>query len=845
MPESVGFQIAAPGLLLWAPVAIVVMLLAALLLRRHSRWTRLWAWGIRAAAACVLVVAIAGFVQVREDSRNIEPQGVWRLLLDADAPRADARDFAEPVSTFINRVRNVVAGETPPERVEVWGEREHATRARDALLALGMPTTAHWPPSRRELSPRIHGIDAPAMLQPGEAATVTVDASLGNTRLTVFLDGHELAHEEGKVELRAAAPGRHVLEAVLTEASGTELQRAGHVVRVSDQPRVLLLGLSDEQASRAVLLAPGWQHERVPVENFRSEVLDDPESPVSVVLASVQSLFGLGMSQAYELSVWIARGGGLFATGDGAKFVAPEYMPMHIRRVLPVTLLKEGRPPAPEDPPVEEIEGKAEIAKVSIIFVLDRSTSMNQRASRRDSSPLRWDVAVRGVAESMAFVAGGEGRASESLNTRVGVLAFTLDRNWIARPQAMLPFDRSHVRRRLEALGSDGKYDDFGFNTDIYAAMEDALGVMKEEPSSVKVIVLLSDGADRPAVAAAGKRHSTLREQAIAADINIVTVGIGDEFDGSSPNSGAARSVVNELATKPEFANIPGSSAEAERAHVIFVNTVELAFRSYDERKQQEEEERRRRLEEQPDDEPENVDILPGEFALRLMPAGVNLFGESALPDPAPRAAWYARSQAKPGSAVALALEAEDSPPALAFNAYGLGRTAFWSVGSDAESAGEVAAWADFPGVFAASLRWLTPREVPDIRLVGDATPHGVALLDPLPEATYLLRSAGLERELALADGELGVEGGLPLGAAEIIERVGEEERAIGDIYIAAPSASGGMVEVLPDNPPPAAFRASVAEPRLARVAWPEAAVYLGLLFLMLMPIERAVRRRI
>lgn len=844
MQMIASIEFATPNLLLLAPLVIAALLATVLLLRRHSRGTRMAAWAIRSVAVAALVFAIAGFVEVREESRRFQPQGPWRLLLRHADHDPNARDFSEPASVFVNRVRDALASRRPPSRVEVWGEREQATRTRDALLALGMPTSAHWTEPQLAQAPLISSIDAPASLQPGEAAIAEVQAQVGDARLSVALDGHELPHQNGRVEFLGASPGRHVLEAVLIDAEGNELQRAGHVIRVSEKPRLLMLGLSDEQAERANELATGWDAARAAAADFRGDLLDDEESPVSVVLSSVEALFRLSSSQAYELSAWVGRGGGMFVTGDGAKHVAPEYMPLDVRRLLPVTLMKEGKPPEPEDPPVEEIPGKAEIAKVSIIFVLDRSTSMNQRASRRENSPLRWEVAVRGVTESLAYVAGGDGRANESLNTRVGVMAFTLDRNWISRPQAMLPFDRTRVRRSLELLESDGVYDDFGFNTDIYAAMEDALSVMKDEPSAVKVIVLLSDGADRPAVAAAGKQHSALREQAIAAGINIITVGLGDEFDGSNPSVGAARAVVNDLATSPEFAYIPGSSAEAERAHVIFVNTVELAFRSYDEKKKEEEEERRRRLEEKPQDEPENVDVLPGEFALKLLPAGARLFGEDALPVPAPRAEWYARSQAKPGAAAVIGLDAEGNPPALAFSAHGLGRVGFWSVGSDAESAGEVAAWADFPGIFAASLRWLTPRDVPEIRLLGEATRAGIALLDPLPGATYLLRGGGTELNLELEDDLLKVPGGIPVGPAEVIERLGQDERAIGDVYVADPSPGGGAVAGLPDNPHLSELHVQVAPAGVVRVEWPYAAVYLGLLFLMLMPLERAVRRR-
>lgn len=234
------------------------------------------------------------------------------------------------------------------------------------------------------------------------------------------------------------------------------------------------------------------------------------------------------------------------------------------------------------------------------------------------------------------------------------------------------------------------------------------------------------------------------------------------------------------------------------------------------------------------------MDVLPGEFALQLTPPGQALFGDDALPKPAPRAAWYARSQPRAQAAVALTLDAENTPPALAFQGWGAGRVGFWAVGAEPESLGEVAAWADYPAILAASLRWLTPREVPDVRLLGDATPEGITLLDPLEGAEYVLRT-DTDMPLHLQDGTLT--GDLPLGAAQVIERVGTEERAIGDVYIARRPSSPGHVQPVPDTPPgPTQPRASTAE--ITRMPWHEGAVALCVLFLILMPIERVIRRR-
>ncbi|MBX3458894.1 MAG: VWA domain-containing protein [Planctomycetes bacterium] len=842
MPDLSRIELANPDALLGATVVGVMLVAVFAFPRRHSRGTVALAGAVRLLALGALLFALAGLVEVRDETRATQRAGVWRLLLDDTAPAAHATDFRETSLAFTNRVRNAFAEWTEPERVEIWGDYEQASRARDMVAALGVPTTAHWPDDRPERKPALLGIDAPRVLEPGEVAQLRVVINPPGATLKLYLDGAELPHDKGTAALQSDKPGRHVIEAVLLDESGAEVQRMGHVLRVSESPTLLLLGLQPGQTKRATEIARNWRTEEVALESFSAARLADDARPVSVVLTSVDALYRMGGTQVNALSQWVARGGGLFVTGDGAKFVAPEYMPAEARALLPVALQKEGKPPEPEDPPVEEEIVKAEVAKVSILFVLDRSLSMDAPVNKRPKAPTRWQVAVKGVAESLRYVQGGEERPSEALATRVGVLAFTLHRNWLEKPRVFLPFDRSHIQTRLERLRGDRDFDELGYNTDIYAAMEEAIEVMRAEPSAVKVIVMLSDGADRRANTVAGKRHSDLRERAIAQGINIYSIGLGSEFDGNEPDAVSARAVISDLATKREFARIPGSSEEAEKAHVIFVETVETAYQAYDNQKKKEEEDRKRRLEEQKarDLEPPKVDVLPGEFALQLTQPGAALFGADALPKPAPRAAWYARSNPRPEAAVALQLDADNTPPALAFHAWGAGRVGFWAVGNEPESLGEITGWADFPAILAASLRWLTPREVPDVRLVGEASPDGIVLLDPLDGAEYFLR-ADRDIPLALADGKLT--GELPLGPAQVIERLGDEERAIGDVYLVPRVESQGAALLVADIPGAAAPpRAAVT--LITRTPLHGAAVALCALFLILMPIERVIRRR-
>lgn len=822
--------------------------------RRHSRTVRATAAGLRLAALAALgVVLMAPVVTVQSETR-FEPGGVWRAVLPGAEPEpaADVIEFREPGDVFVNRVRDALAGESPPQLAEVHApEREQAVRVRDRVQALGVPCEAFYPNRETERpEPVLTGIDAPLAVRPGEPFRVEPGVAGPAKEVRMFLNGEALEIADGRATVRTDRPGRHILESVLLDGNGVELQRTGRVFRVGDKPNVLALGLSGEQLGRAAALAPDFAFTQRGAGDFTAGDLED----VAVVMASVDAVNQLNAGQVHGLATFVGRGGGLYVTGDGAKYVAPEYLNDDVRRLLPVILRKEGKKPPEEDPPVKEEKERVEIAKVSMLFLLDRSTSMD--AAIGNSNVTRWSVARRGVVESIKLVERGgkqgEESMSESIATRIGVMTFTLSQHWVYKPYVVLPHDRNEIDLSLSRLRGDNEYDEQGYNTDIYAAMEKAIDAMKDEPSAVRVIVMMTDGGDRPANTLADKRHGDLRDRALKHDINVISVGIGEAFAGHSADSAAAQKVIRSLATKPGFAYFPSDEASAKEAHVIFLDAVETAFEAYDDKKDREEEERRKRIEEQKqkEEEPEKVDVMPGTFPLRLMPAGRQLYGPDALPDPAPKAAWLARNFARDDAAVALAADTEDdgSTPVLAFRAYGLGRVAFWGAGTSPEDLGELTGWGDFPAIFAASLRWLTPREQPDVRLVGEAHPDGIRILDPIEGATYRLRTDDGEYELVHEEGMLRpAEGTLPPGPGEVIERIqGEEttEVRIGDVYVS--------------EPPPVESRPFAVdharEIDLPRAREPEMiehtrkavlpVLYLLTMLLMLMPVERFIRRR-
>jgi hypothetical protein len=838
--------------------AAAVALAAFVVGRRHGR-ARYAALGLRLVALAALGVALLAPITTVHSEARFEPDGHWSLVLPGVRTfSGSAREFREPPDVFVARVRDALATGQPPVSTEVHAlAREEALHVRDAVQALGIPCRAIFPGDDAGASaPVITGISAPRAVKPGEPFAAEFAVTGGGGTLRVTLDGRPLEITGNSIEIRLDEPGRHVLEVVLTDAQGVELQRAGHVFRVGEWPHVLAIGLDDKQLTRARELAPDMRIEGVAAEAFRAANLRHDDTAIELALINVDSLSRLGDDQAAALAMFVARGGGLLVTGDGARYVAPEYLARDARNLLPVILQKEGRKPPPEDPKLEEQPIKAEIAKVSMCFVLDRSYSMT--APIGTTRTTRWNVATTGVIESLKLVDSGGRRngtdnASEAYATRIGVMGFNLEQHWIFGMKAALPFDRDQIGRDLARMGDEltqvarSDFDAQGWNTDIYAAMKNAIEVMKEEKSAVKVIVMLTDGADRDANTKAGLKHGDLRKLAIANDINIVAIGIGSGFD-SSTDGDAARDLIKELATRPEFAHIATDETSAAKADVIFVDSVETAFQAYDDKKKKEEDERKRKIEE--DKEPPKVDVMPGTFPLLMGPAGEQLFGRNALPEPGPKVGWLARNYARDGSAVALVAQTEDpaATPVLALIGYGLGRVGFWGAGTDPEALGELTGWTEFPGLFAGTMRWLLPREEPDVRLLAEATPEGVRILDPLEHADYVLRTGDKEVLLELKDGVLTAAQAIPLGPGEVIERVSTDEetleRSIGDVFVAV-------------NPPTTAKQVAVdtesnlspltAKPPEVTTSTREATLpmlYLLLITLLFMPFERLVRRR-
>ncbi|MCC6572532.1 MAG: VWA domain-containing protein [Planctomycetes bacterium] len=818
-----SLSLASPqNLTLAAAGGVALILLVAGLKSRHPAAARYGALVVRLLVLAALGLALASPSITAQTEERFAPQGVWNLAADGSAAT---------VSNFSARVRTAFAEGKPPSLIEISGKPAHVRAAAAIVEPLEVPVRLKEEAVAGDAGPVLVSVDAPALLSPGEPLAATLRGAGRGGDVRFLVDGKEVAREPldadalGWPQL-ALEPGRHDIVAELMDGDDVR-QRIGHVLRVDRMPRLIALGMTGAEFARLETLAPNYERRAIDIKDFSKANLQEAEVVVLPILA------GLDMTdrQAHALMQFAANGGGVLITADGAEQVSPEMLPSELRELLPVRLMQQPRVPPP-DPPVKEEIGKAEVAAVSIMYVIDRSTSMESKVGKAT----RWDIAVEAVRKSLEKLDAWD---------RASVVAFTLKRTWMPRPQVVAPFDRELIARELRDLEPDHEYDPRGYNTDIYKAVEEGLDVLEKEPSAVKMMVLLTDGGDRDDDGGKARNHRALAERAISKKINIVTLGIGDGFNESSMGSASARRLINDIATKPGYAYIAPDAKTAEVAPVVFVRAVELSYEAYTEEMQRRELEKKKRAVDQPQ-KPPVVEVAKGDYALQWTTVEQQLLG-SEIPKPPPRLAQYALTRLREHSANAITLGGvkDEQPALLTLGGYALGRVAFWASGLDDESLGGVGQWKDFPRFYAQLVRWLQPRNEPDPRLISGATRAGIGLIDPIEGAQYVLRRDGVESSLELENGELRArEGTLPDGAAEIIERMGSEERHIGDVFITERPAAASVARVL-DEIKPAADLAEL--PPIVRTTRREALEPLMALLiaaLALMPIERFVRRR-
>ena len=181
-------------------------------------------------------------------------------------------------------------------------------------------------------------------------------------------------------------------------------------------------------------------------------------------------------------------GGGYIATGGENSFALGGYKNTPLETILPVSM---------------DLTGEKEIPQMSMVMVIDHSTSMGDG---------------NGYASNLDLAKAAAASALENLRDtdKVGILGFSDEFSWNS-PLSLIS-DRQAVEDAIFSIPLAG-------GTSIYPALKEAVDAMEKDDSAIRHIILLTDGQD------GYKNYEDLLERINRAGISLSTVSVGQSAD--------------------------------------------------------------------------------------------------------------------------------------------------------------------------------------------------------------------------------------------------------------------------------------------------------------------------
>lgn len=337
----------------------------------------------------------------------------------------------------------------------------------------------------------VSGIDVPSTVNEGEkfTLTVTLESNYRNSQAELRVLSRGRVIEQREVELPVGITNE-VFEVAATNAGFADF----HVVleprsadtfyqnnqlsaftEVTGPPRVLLVTADDREieALRSALEETGLQ---VEVQGPRDLPLGlaPLSSYDSIVLADVSAAELAPERMAYLQAYVRDLGGGLVVIGGPNSYGVGGYFETPMEETLPVEM---------------RIRDQERIPQLTMLFVIDRSGSMEMSSSGTVSN---LELAKEAVVRSFALLNDDD---------RAGVMSFDTGAYYVVEIQAV--GDQGNRQQMRDLVGSLRP----GGGTNIRQGVLQADQVLRDDPSQLKHIILLTDGGSDPTgIAAAVER---------------------------------------------------------------------------------------------------------------------------------------------------------------------------------------------------------------------------------------------------------------------------------------------------------------------------------------------------
>ncbi len=393
--------------------------------------------------------------------------------------------------------------------------------------------------------------------------------------------------------------------------------------QVVGPPRVLVVSQTDDESQ---YLVQALTEQGLTVDLARPDGLPTGVAALvgynSVILDNVPAT-QLSPSRMAALQTYVRDlGRGLIAVGGPDAYGPGGYFQTPLEETLPVDM---------------QIRDQQRLPQITILYVIDRSGSM---ASIGSSGVQNVDLAKEAIIRSLDFLQSTD---------RAGVLTFDTEGMWIAEPQPVL--DRLGLQTLVATLRASG-------GTDILAGMQMAAEAMRQEPSPLKHIILLTDGGSSKN----GLLELTTalnQESGVTTSVIAIGAGAAPFLEDMAAAGGGNYHVADAVETIPS----------------IFAQETVLATRSY---------------------------IIEKSFVPTLTAISPIMNGISS----APSLLGYVATTAKQTAQVILRTGDAFNDPVLAAWQYGLGRSVAFTSDATARWSANWVSWDDFARFWSQAVRW-------------------------------------------------------------------------------------------------------------------------------------------